>query len=195
MKHLLNWRAKMKSEENVIVEAEKLVAEISRELRKLKNASSLLDDANRQSERLIEISENIIEDSKKLFSVGNEILNKLRDADVPAKIDSMTTAVNAVNKNQIASSKDLKEVINKSHIDIITEVKTIPKDIQNATNSMKEAINNGYREVSSKNQETSNSILNTMDKNHQKIIKFEVISIGTLILILIMSGVIYLKIQ
>jgi len=116
-----------------IIDAEEMISEITDELKKVEKASKQLEKANTKSESLIEMTEEVVKQSKALQAKGNEIFTELEDLDFPSKFDKLDKRIGDHDKQIIENvSKQLEKANTRSEslIEMTEEVVEQSKAIQ-----------------------------------------------------------------
>ena len=100
-----------------IIDAEEMISEITDELKKVEKASKQLEKANTRSESLIEMTGEVVKQSKALQAKGNEIFTKMEDIDFPSRFDKLDKRIGDNEKRiidgQNGSFKKIEEMLLK----------------------------------------------------------------------------------
>ncbi|MBU4502993.1 MAG: hypothetical protein KKA79_10445 [Nanoarchaeota archaeon] len=102
-----------------VIDAEEMISEITDELKKVEKVSKQLEKANTRSESLIEMTGEVVKQSKALQAKGNEIFTKMEDIDFPSRFDKLDKRI-----------EDSDKQILKNHAESFKEIKALDSDIK-----------------------------------------------------------------
>jgi chaperonin cofactor prefoldin len=102
-----------------ILEAEKTITTISKELSKMKSAVELMDSTKTKADAVIQTGETVVENINSFVEQGSALVEKIGDFDIQSELEKI--------KNQLTSLKK----------DLSDKTKTMGKNIDGLNNGMK----------------------------------------------------------
>ena len=95
-----------------ILEAEKTITTILKELSKMKSAVDLLDATKIKADTVIHTGETIVENINSFVEQGSAIVQKIGDYDIQAEIEKINIQLTSVKKDLTSKTKTLGNNIN-----------------------------------------------------------------------------------
>ena len=138
----------MPDEFDKILEAEKYIENIAEEIARLKNAATLLDNAQLQNEKILNSAESVVEGVKTLVDTFKEVVSNLSSLNINQRLSELEIKVNQLNEFTHKHAGDTSETITKTSNEVDSlkiQAQEIAKNSLNAT----DLLNAGQEDIDS----------------------------------------------
>ena len=96
-----------------ILEAEKTIITISKELAKMKSAVELLDSTKVKADSVIKTGESVVNNINTFVEQGTSIIEKIGDYDIKTEVEKLNTQMKDLKKDVKGQTKALSDSIDK----------------------------------------------------------------------------------
>ena len=96
-----------------IIEAEKTISTISKELSKMKSAVELLESTKIKADAVIKTGESVVKNINTFVEQGKSIIEKIGDYDIKTEVEKLSTQMKDLKKDVKGQTKALSDSIDK----------------------------------------------------------------------------------
>ena len=96
-----------------IIEAEKTISTISKELSKMKSAVELLESTKIKADAVIKTGESVVKNINTFVEQGTSIIEKIGDYDIKTEVEKLNTQMKDLKKDVKGQTKALSDSIDK----------------------------------------------------------------------------------
>ena len=96
-----------------IIEAEKTISTISKELSKMKSAVELLESTKIKADAVIKTGESVVKNINTFVEQGTSIIEKIGDYDIKTEVEKLSTQMKDLKKDVKGQTKALSDSIDK----------------------------------------------------------------------------------
>ena len=96
-----------------IIEAEKTISTISKELSKMKSAVELLESTKIKADAVIKTGESVVKNINTFVEQGTSIIEKIGDYDIKTEVEKLSTQMKDLKKEVKGQTKALSDSIDK----------------------------------------------------------------------------------
>ena len=96
-----------------IIEAEKTISTISKELSKMKSAVELLESTKIKADAVIKTGESVVKNINTFVEQGTSIIEKIGDYDIKTEVEKLSTQMKDIKKDVKGQTKALSDSIDK----------------------------------------------------------------------------------
>ena len=96
-----------------ILEAEKTISTISKELSKMKSAVELLESTKIKADAVIKTGESVVKNINTFVEQGTSIIEKIGDYDIKTEVEKLSTQMKDLKKDVKGQTKALSDSIDK----------------------------------------------------------------------------------
>ena len=96
-----------------IIEAEKTISTISKELSKMKSAVELLESTKVKADSVIKTGESVVNNINTFVEQGTSIIEKIGDYDIKTEVEKLSTQMKDLKKEVKGQTKALSDSIDK----------------------------------------------------------------------------------
>ena len=167
----------MPDEIDKILEAEASIQNIAAELARLKNAATLLEDAQNQNETILTSAESVINEVKNLISTFKEVVSNLSSLNINQRLSELEMQVRQLRDFTHEHAEDTSKVIKKTVKDVDKLRSLAQETAKNSKNAMdllnagQEDIDMEVKKLHSVTQEYADNYISSMATTDEKLTK------------------------